>query len=65
MKTKVIIENGETTIVLTPENDFEKDILIKMKEKEQNFNIHTKIDAEWKWGEFINSKLIVSIKEIK
>jgi len=29
MKTKIIIENGETEIVLTPENDFDRDVLEK------------------------------------
>ena len=29
MKTKVVIENLETTIVLIPENDFERDIIEK------------------------------------
>ncbi len=30
MKAKVIIENGDATIILTPENEFEKDIIDKM-----------------------------------
>ena len=29
MKAKVIIENGDSTIILTPENEFEKDIIDK------------------------------------
>ena len=29
MKSKVIIEDGLTKIILTPENDFEIDILVK------------------------------------
>ena len=29
MKAKVIIENGDATIILTPENEFEKDIIDK------------------------------------
>ena len=29
MKAKVIIENGDATIIITPENEFEKDIIDK------------------------------------
>ena len=37
MKTKVIIENGETDIILTPENDFDKGVLEKIHKNKQNF----------------------------
>ena len=40
MKTKVVIEDGETEILLTPENDFEKDVLEKIHNKKQSFNFH-------------------------
>ncbi len=33
MKAKVVIENGKTTITLTPENDFETDIIEKTADK--------------------------------
>lgn len=33
MKTKVIIEDGQTTIELIPENQFEKDIIENAKDE--------------------------------
>jgi len=44
MKTKVIIENGKTTIILTPENEFEKDMVEIAKD--QNYKIEANIFKE-------------------
>lgn len=41
MKTKVIIENGETTIHLTHENDFEKSII----ETASNYNTPSELET--------------------
>jgi predicted DNA-binding protein with PD1-like motif len=34
MKTAIYIENGRTQIILTPEDDFEKNIINSVKEKQ-------------------------------
>lgn len=65
MKTKVIIENGETEIVLTPENIFERDLLQKINSGRQRFNIHTDIEADYVYGVSQNHKIILNIKEEK
>ena len=65
MKTKVIIENGETLIELCPENDFEKDVIEKVKDKGSKFDVHTKFDAEYSFGEHNKHKISISIKEIR
>ena len=39
MRTKVLIENGETTIILTPENEFEIDVIEKIHCKKEKFNL--------------------------
>ncbi len=65
MKTKVIIENGETLIELCPENDFERDIIEKVKDKGSKFNIHTIFDADYSFGGHQKHKIAISIKEIR
>lgn len=65
MKAKVIIENGETTIILNPENDFDTDIVEKIYENKERFNIHTIVDSDYNYGARQNHRLEISIKEIK
>ena len=47
MKTKVIIQNGTTSIELTPENEFEKDVLVKAYEREKDYILNVQIHAEY------------------
>ena len=56
MKAKVVIENRETTIVLTPENEFERDVIDKMRCKKEKFNIHTSFDAKYHYGQYTDHK---------
>lgn len=65
MKAKVIIENGETTIILKPENDFDKAVFETMYENKQNFNIHTDVEADYNIGYRDNFRLEMSIKKTK
>ena len=65
MKTKVIIENGETELILTPENDFERDILEKIHNKKTNFTIFTDVEAKYDFGIYKDHKLILNIKETR
>lgn len=65
MKTKVIIENGLTKIVMTPENDFETDVLDKVYRKKQNYEIETSVTAEYYYNEYKNHTLTATLKEIK
>jgi len=65
MKAKVIIENGETDIVLTPENKFEINLLDTILENKRKFNISTKIDADQRCGIYENRQIIINIKEEK
>ena len=47
MEAKVIIERGRTTISLTPENDFEKDILEKANSHyPHKYNLDASINYE-------------------
>jgi hypothetical protein len=65
MKAKVIIENGETSIFLTPENEFEVDIIEKLYCKKENHNLHTSANANYNFGVYSKHNIEISIKEIK
>jgi hypothetical protein len=45
MKAKVIIENGLSTIVLTPDNDFEKQVVENVYNNRETFNIVTDFEV--------------------
>lgn len=62
MKAKVIIENGETTILLTPENEFEIDIIEKVHCKKEKHNIHAQFEAEYNFGTYSKHKIELSIR---
>ena len=63
MKAKVIIENNETTIILTPQNDFERDIIEKLNNRKKEFDLFTNIDVEYQYGTFSNHKIEMNIKQ--
>jgi succinylarginine dihydrolase len=65
MKTKIVIENGKTELILTPENDFDKDVLKKIYNNKSKFSIHTNVEAEYNYGDYKNHKLVLNIKETK
>lgn len=65
MKAKVIIENGETTIILTPENEFEKDLIEKVHCKKESHNIHTTFEATGTFGGYSKHNIELSIKEVR
>ena len=65
MKAKIIIENGETTLVLTPENDFEIDMIEKVHLKKESFSIHTVFDAQYNYAAYSKHKIEISIKECR
>jgi hypothetical protein len=63
MKAKVIIENGETTIVLTPENEFEIDVIEKVHCKKKIHNIHTEFEAQYNCGTYSKHRIELSIRQ--
>ena len=63
MKSKVIIENGETTIVLTPENEFEIDVIEKVHCKKEKHNIHTEFEAQYNYGTYSKHRIELSIRQ--
>ena len=63
MKAKVIIENGETTIVLTPQNEFEIGLIEKVKNKKEKHTIQTHFCADFNYGIYKNHYIELSIKE--
>lgn len=65
MKAKVIIENGETTITLTPENDFDTDLMEKLHKRKESFTICTTADADYSYGSYQKHRIELSIKETR
>lgn len=64
MKTKVIIENGEITINLTPENEFESGVIEKVYRNKEKHNVDTCFNAKYEYGTYKNHKIELSIKEL-
>lgn len=64
MKAKVIIENGQTTIVLTPENDFECDMIENVRDSKEKHTIETNFDADYNLGCYSNFKIEMTIKKL-
>lgn len=65
MKTKVIIENGETTIQLFPENVFEVDIIEKVYKDKKRFAITTSFDCHSSYGDLSRHVINMNISEIR
>ena len=63
MKSKLIIENGYTEIILTPENDFETDVIEKICNNKQRFNIETSFKSETSYGIQEKHKISISINK--
>lgn len=64
MKAKVIIENGETEIVLTPENDFEEDVLKKVHSMKEKYSLNTGVNSKYTCGSY-DYTLVINLKEKK
>lgn len=64
MKTHVVIDNGKTEIVLTPENDFEKDVIEKVYDSKKDFDLRISADKETNFGVSRNHRFILNL-EIK
>jgi len=65
MKAKVIIENGETTIELTTQNDFEIDLIEKVENQKGKFVIQTDFSCKKRMGFPEGHKITMTIKEIR
>jgi len=59
MKTKIVIENGRTEIVLTPENSFETDAVEKM----ENLQIKAYVDSTYGMGCRTGHKIVLNVNE--
>ncbi len=64
MKTKVVIENGLTNIILYPENKFEKDVLENVYSQNSKFELKTSVTSEYTYGHRDNYKLETTIREL-
>lgn len=65
MKSKVVIENHEVDIILTPENDFEKDLIEKITDGKQKgiWSIFSNADYDYQFGTSSKHKITINLKE--
>jgi hypothetical protein len=61
MKAKVIIQDGITTIELTPETSFEKDVIEKAKDSPNNSIVDFSYGKEPYYSENKNHKISITI----
>lgn len=61
MKTKVIIKDGHTSIVMTPENDFEVGVLDTAYESEDKYQLTANVDRETKFGVHQSHKFTINL----
>lgn len=62
MKSKVIIENGNSTIILEPENEFEEELLktAESEAREKDVSIH--FNSEYSMGIRDNHRIEIKIR---
>ena len=63
MKTEVIIWDGKARIVLYAENEFEKDLVEKIKDSKIGYEIHTNIVTEKAFNEHSRHRIEVNLTE--
>lgn len=63
MKASVLIKNGKTEIVLTPENEFEIDVIERTIDG--NYNVKsTKVESDYNYHSRKNHKIIIEIEKV-
>ena len=61
MKAKVIIEQGRTKVILTPENDFETDIIEKVADAKVNYNVETTVSTDFLYHSHTKHKIELNL----
>ncbi len=64
MKSKVIIENGQTEILLIPENEFEKDLVEKCLYRGSENVIKTSITTQPSYGVHQKHQISINITSV-
>ena len=63
MKAKVVIEQGKTKIVLTPENEFETDIIEKIVDSKVGYSTETTVDTNYSYHTHTNHRMEINLIE--
>ena len=61
MKAKVVIEQGRTKVVLTADNDFEKDVIEQVKDFNYRYNIETTVQTDYAYHNHSNHRIELDI----
>lgn len=63
MKTEVLIWQGKAKIVLYPENEFEKDLIEKVKDSRIGYNTTAEVLTEYGYHSHSKHRIEVSLNE--
>ena len=63
MNTKIVIENGNTSILLTPENDFEKDIIEKIEARKKDYTINAYVNAQLTYSTYSKHQIEITLEQ--
>ncbi len=63
MKTKVVIWEGETSIVLHAENDFERDRIEKIEGSRTGYDILTTVETDYRYQSHKNHRIEIKLEE--
>lgn len=65
MKAKVVIEEGITHIVLTPESPFEKHMIEEARSLSSNMEMKTDFKCDYQYNTFSNHRIEMELTEKK
>ena len=63
MKTEVVIWQGNAKIVLHAENEFEMDLIEKIKDSRKGYEIETSILTNYAYQSHKNHRIEINLKE--
>jgi len=62
MEAKVIIENGKTRIELTPDNEFETEVIERVRDEKYKIST-TSVHADYSFNTHSNHKITINIEK--
>tara|TARA_R110000823_G_scaffold27936_1_gene81298 strand:+ start:126 stop:338 length:213 start_codon:yes stop_codon:yes gene_type:complete len=63
MKTKIVIQDGKSKIVLTCENEFEKDLIEKIKDSRIGYETNTHVLTDYRYSAHSNHRIEIDLIE--
>jgi hypothetical protein len=63
MKSEVVITEGKARIVLTPESEFERDLIEKVVDSKEVYEVNTSISTVYKFSEHSKHKIEINLNK--